>query len=100
MYMPTRTQTSFRTPDWAPLERALKAELGAEASDMTSAFWFVGFVDGPADVGELRVYQHSGSRRELTLDIDGRAYRYFAEMDGYGSLGAHSPLMSALAGTE
>lgn len=96
--MQTRTQSTFRTPDWSPLERALKAELGSEAREMTGAFWFVGFVDGPADVGELRVYQHSGTRRQLTLDIDGRAYRYFEEMHCYGFLGAGSPLMSALAG--
>lgn len=96
MHMPS----SFRTPDYTPLQRALEAELGAEAREITNAFVFVGFVAGPADVGELRVYEHTATRRHLTLDVDGRAYRYFAEMDGYGSLGSHSALLATLAGTE
>lgn len=88
----------LRTPDWTPLERALNAELGEEIRGATSAFRFVGFVQGPADVGELRVYQHTRTRVHVTLDSDGRAYRYFAEMDGYGGTDLEQALLAALNG--
>jgi hypothetical protein len=90
--------TPFQPPDWMPLERALEAELGSEARELTNAFSFVRFVDGPADVGALRVYEHNATHRQLTLDDHGRAYRFFADMNKYGSLGAGSALLSALAG--
>lgn len=88
-----------RSPDWLPLQRALNAELGADARAATCVFRFVNFVQGPADVGELRVYQHSRTRVHLTLDMDGRAYRYFAEMDGYGRTEMEDALLAALTGT-
>lgn len=100
MHTHMHMHSTLRTPDWSPLERALNAELGASAREMTSAFLFVGFVSGPDDVGELRVYQHSVTRRQLTLDVDGRAYRYFAEMNGYGSSESGSALLTALAGRD
>jgi hypothetical protein len=87
-----------RSPDWLPLERALNAELGAEGRAASRAFRFVGFVNGPADVGALRVYQHERTRVHITLDSDGRAYRYFAEMDGYGSTDNEGAVLSALTG--
>ena len=34
---------------------------------------------GPDDVGELRMYEHSTTRRRLALDRDGQAYRWFAD---------------------
>ena len=88
----------LRTPDWSPLERALHAELGVEAHGVASVFRFVGFVQGPADVGELRVYQHARTRVHVTLDADGRAYRYFAEMDGYGCTDLEQAIHTAIEG--
>jgi hypothetical protein len=88
----------LRIPDWSPLERALNTELGAAARGATSAFRFIGFVHGPADVGELRVYQHARTRVHVTLDVDGRAYRYFAEMDGYGFADLEQTIQTAIAG--
>ncbi len=88
----------LRTPDWIPLERALHAELGEAIRGATSAFRFIGFAHGPADVGELRVYQHTRTRVHVTLDVDGRAYRYFAEMDGYGATDPEHALLAALNG--
>lgn len=88
----------LRTPDWSPLERALNTEFGDAARDVTSAFRFIGFVRGPADVGELRVYQHSRTRVHVTLDADGRAYRYFAEMDGYGFTDLERAIHTAIEG--
>ena len=63
--------TDFRPPDWVPLRRALATEFGADASDASAAFWFIGYINGPADVGELRLYEHSVTRRRLALDRDG-----------------------------
>lgn len=88
----------LRQPDWAPLERVLNTEFGEVIRGATSAFRFVGFVHGPADVGELRVYQHTRTRVHVTLDADGRAYRYFAEMDGYGGTDVEQALLAALNG--
>ncbi len=88
----------LRSPDWLPLERALNAELGVEARAAVRAFRFVGFVNGPADVGSLRVYQHERTRVHVTLDSDGRAYRYFAEMDGYGFTNNESAILWAMTG--
>ncbi|MGV3711145.1 MAG: hypothetical protein ACO1Q7_20160 [Gemmatimonas sp.] len=87
-----------RNPDWTPLERALDAEFGSDARRATSAFRFVGVVQGPADVGSLRVYQNSVTRVHVTLDGDGRAYRYFAEMDRYGGTSVGQALQAAMSG--
>ncbi|MES2524293.1 MAG: hypothetical protein V4617_16465 [Gemmatimonadota bacterium] len=75
----TGIHSTYRPADWRPLERALENEFGTAAVDATAAFWFIGFSAGPADVGELRVYEHSVTRRRLALDRDGRAYRWFPE---------------------
>ncbi|MBC8089299.1 MAG: hypothetical protein H7Z40_18700 [Phycisphaerae bacterium] len=88
----------LRSPDWLPLERALKAEIGADASAAARAFRFVGYVNGPADVGTLRVYQHEHTRVHVTLDGEGRAYRYFADMDRYGSTDSEVAIYWALTG--
>lgn len=74
---------TYRPPDWRPLERALAAEFGTAAVDARGAFWFIGFVDGPADVGELRVYEHSATRRRLVLDTDGDAYAWAGGAECY-----------------
>lgn len=88
----------LRTPDWTPLERALNTEFGEAARGVSSDFRFIGFAQGPADVGELRVYQHTRTRVHVTLDTDGRAYRYFAEMDGYGFTDLERAIQTAIAG--
>jgi len=75
----TAINSSYRPADWRPLERALEAEFGAAAVDASAAFWFIGFVAGPDDVGELRLYEHSATRRRLALDCDGSAYRWLAD---------------------
>ena len=88
--------TRFRPPDWHPLERALTGAFGADAIDATSAFWFVGFVEGPDDVGELRLYVHSTTRRQIALDADGRAYRHLAGLDRYSPMALQDALVDAL----
>jgi hypothetical protein len=89
--------TNFRPPDWYPLERALTREFGAAAIDATTSFWFIGFVDGPDDVGELRLYEHSTTRRRVALDADGRAYRHHPEAGRYSPMAAQDALVHALA---
>ncbi|MBL0172993.1 MAG: hypothetical protein IPP90_20265 [Gemmatimonadaceae bacterium] len=89
--------TDFRPPDWAPLQRALVAEFGDAAVDASAAFWFIGFIDGPADVGELRLYEHSVTRRRLVLDREGGAYRWFALFAGYSRIGSEEALVEALS---
>lgn len=89
--------TDYRPPDWVPLQRALAAEFGASAVDAAAAFWFVGFIDGPADVGELRLYEHSSTRRVLILDREGGAYRWFAVFAGYSRISIDEALVDALA---
>lgn len=84
------------TPDWVPLERALTREYGAMARDATAAFWFLGHVPGPDDVGDLRVYEHSRTRRRLVLDADGRAYRQHADLDHYSPVPLSDALVDAL----
>lgn len=74
---------SYRPADWYPLQRALAAVFGAAAVDATAAFWFNGFVSGPADVGELRQYEHSATRRQVVLDREGHAYRWIEDIGGY-----------------
>ena len=87
----------FRPPDWIPLERALTREFGETAREAASAFWFVGFVDGPADVGPLRRYEHHGTRRELVLDADGRAYQQHPDLAHYSPVALQDALVIALA---
>ncbi len=91
------TTPDYRPPDWAPLQRALTAEFGVSAVDATAAFWFIGFVKGPADVGELRSYEHSVTRRRVVLDREGRAYRWLAEFGSYGRMSLEDALVDALA---
>lgn len=88
--------SSFRPPDWLPLERALAAEFGVGAVDASASFWFIGFADGPADVGELRLYEHSTTRRHIALDSEGGAYSWFAEIGGYCRITATEALVAAL----
>lgn len=91
-------QTSdYRPPDWAPLQRALASEFGDAAMDASAAFWFIGFIDGPADVGELRLYEHSTTKRRVALDRDGGAYRWFALFAGYSRISVEEALIEALA---
>ncbi len=68
--------SQYRPADWRPLELALEAEFGKDCTDAASAFWFVGFANGPDDVGELRLYEHSNSHRLLALDRNGLPYRW------------------------
>lgn len=89
--------TDYRPPDWAPLQRALAAEFGVDAIDASAAFWFIGYIDGPADVGELRLYEHSLTRRRLVLDRDGGAYRWFPGFSGYSRISVEDALVDALA---
>ena len=90
------TPPTFRLPDWMPLQRVLVAEFGAAAIDAAASFWFIGFVAGPDDVGELRLYEHSMTRRRLTLDHDGGAYRWFDEIGGYSRIPTDEALVEAL----
>lgn len=87
----------FRPPDWIPLERALIREYGEVARDAASAFWFVGFVDGPDDVGALRLYEHTGTRRRLVLDADGRAYRRHDDLDHFSPVSLLDAMVETLA---
>ncbi len=86
----------LRPPDWIPLERALAAEFGAGASGATASFWFIGFAEGPADVGELRMYEHSTTRRRLILDAEGMAYDWFSETGSYSRVPVSDALVEAL----
>lgn len=87
----------YRPPDWVPLQRALAQEFGVDAIDATAAFWFIGFIAGPADVGELRLYEHSVTRRQLVLDREGGAYRKFRLFEGYSRISVEEALVEALA---
>ena len=92
----TAINSSYRPADWRPLERALEAEFGTAAIDASSAFWFIGFVAGPDDVGELRLYEHSVTRRRLALDGDGRAYRRLADTARFSPIEIGDALVRAL----
>lgn len=72
----------YRPPDWYPLQRVLATVFGVAAADASAAFWFIGYVPGPVDVGELRLYEHSITRRQIALDREGGAYR---RVDGNGT---------------
>ncbi len=87
----------FRPPDWIPLERALIREYGESAREAANAFWFVGYVDGPDDVGDLRLYEHHGTRRRLVLDADGRAYRQQDDHAFFSPVSIQDALVDALA---
>lgn len=87
---------AYRPPDWYPLQRALALVFGSAAIDAVAAFWFIGFVRGPADVGELRLYEHSSTRRRIALDRDGGAYRWFDEIGGYSRMDYEAALVEAL----
>jgi len=89
--------SDYRPPDWAPLQRALAAEFGESAVEATAAFWFIGYLDGPADVGELRLYEHSQTRRRVVLDREGGAYRWFEVFAGYSRISVEDALVEALA---
>lgn len=86
----------YRPPDWYPLQRVLTVVFGAAAAEAAAAFWFVGFVEGPVDVGELRLYEHSTTRRQIALDRDGGAYRWLDEVRGYIRVDEESALIEAL----
>jgi len=89
--------STYRPPDWAPLQRALAAEFGDDAIGATGAFWFIGFVEGPADIGELRQYEHSGTRRRLVLDREGGAYRWMADFSGFSKVSVVAALVDVLS---
>lgn len=86
----------YRAPDWVPLQRALAAAFGITAPNATAAFWFVGYVPGPADVGELRLYEHSTTRRQVALDREGAAYAWSEAFGQYVRADDVSPLIAAL----
>ena len=86
----------YRPADWYPLQRALAAVFGATAVDASAAFWFNGFVRGPADVGDLRLYEHSATRRSVVLDRDGNAYRWIEDIGGYIRENGEVALVEAL----
>jgi hypothetical protein len=87
---------AYRPPDWYPVQRALALVFGAAAIDATASFRFVGVVHGPADVGELRLYEYHATRRQIALDRDGGAYRWFEEIGGYSRMDHESALIETL----
>ena len=91
------TPPVYRVPDWAPLQRALSSAFGDDGVRATAAFWFIGFIDGPDDVGELRQYEHSVTRRHLVLDREGGAYRWFEVFAAYSRITLDEALIDALA---
>jgi hypothetical protein len=86
----------YRPPDWIPLQRVLASVYGVTAIEATRAFWFVGFVPGPVDVGELRLYEHSATRRALALDSQGSAYRWLDVVGRYVRMDDEDALVEAL----
>ena len=74
----------------------LAADFGLGAIDATRAFWFIGFAEGPADVGELRLYEHSTTRKHLALDSEGGAYSWCREIEGYSRIRGIEALIGAL----
>jgi hypothetical protein len=86
----------YRPPDWYPLQRALATVFGTAAVEASAAFWFTGYVPGPVDVGELRLYEHSTTRRRLALDHQGGAYRWLPEAEAWVPTDPESALVEAL----
>ena len=64
--------------------------------DATASSWFTGFAQGPADMGELRLYEHSTTGRRLALDRNGGAYRWFVEIGGYSRVDYEQALIETL----
>lgn len=87
---------AYRPPDWYPLQRALSAVFGIAATDASRSFWFIGYVAGPADVGELRLYEHSTTRRRLALDAHGNAFRLVDSLGHYVRVDDEAALIEAL----
>jgi hypothetical protein len=81
---------AYRPPDWYPLQRALALVFG------TASFWFIGFVHGPADVGELRLYEYSATKGRIALDRTGDAYRWIEDIGGYCRVDHEAALIDAL----
>ncbi len=77
---------SITAADWLPLDRALEAEFGPRAASYRGSFRFIGHAQGPADIGALRLYRHSATRRYLVLDGAARSYRYHAPSASYGQI--------------
>jgi hypothetical protein len=86
----------YRPPDWYPLQRALATVFGVAAVEAAAAFWFIGFVTGPVDVGELRLYEHSTTKRRLALDASGSAYRWCEDPGRYVRVDDEEALVEAL----
>lgn len=86
----------YRPADWCPLQRALASVFGTAAIDASAAFWFIGFVPGPVDVGELRLYEHSATRRRLALDAQGSAFRWLEGVGRYVRVDDEEALVEAL----
>ncbi|WP_373069677.1 hypothetical protein [Gemmatimonas sp.] len=86
----------YRPPDWYPLQRVLALVFGTAAIDATASFWFIGFVHGPHDVGELRSYEYSTTGRQIALDRNGGAYRWFKEIGGYSRVDHEEALIGTL----
>lgn len=86
----------YRPPDWFPLQRVLATVFGVAAIEASAAFWFIGFVPGPVDVGELRLYEHSTTRRRLALDSHGGAYRWCDGVSRYVRVDDEEALVEAL----
>ena len=87
---------AYRPPDWYPLQCALALVFGTAAIEAVASFWFIDFVPGPAEVGELRLYEHRTTRRRIALDRDGGAYRWFDEIGGYRRMDHEAALVEAL----
>jgi hypothetical protein len=86
----------YRPPDWYPLQRALAAVFGVAATDASRSFWFIGYVAGLDDVGELRLYEHSVTRRRLALDRDGRAFGFMETIGHYVRVDDEAALIETL----
>ena len=86
----------YRPPDWYPLQRVLALVFGTAAIDASASFWFTGFVHGPHDVGELRLYEYSTTGRQIALDRNGGAYRWFDEIGGYSRVDHEEALIETL----
>lgn len=86
----------YHQPDWEPLKRILAQVFGTAASDASSAFWFVGFVKGPELVGELRLYEHSVTHRQLVLDRKGGAWQWDEITGAYSRVEDETALIEVL----